>query len=88
MRKNLFFSLLLLILAGAPVLRAQVSASLAGVIRDPSGARIAGASITVTNVETGAARPSVTDDAGRYEVLALPVGEYKISVSKAGFQEQ
>ncbi|MGC2528693.1 MAG: carboxypeptidase regulatory-like domain-containing protein, partial [Candidatus Acidiferrum sp.] len=31
---------------------------------------------------------SVTDDAGRYEVLALPVGEYKISVSKAGFQEQ
>ena len=88
MRKNLFFSLLLLILAGAPVLRAQVSASLAGVIRDPSGARIAGASITVTNVETGAARASVTDDAGRYEVLALPVGEYKISVSKAGFQEQ
>ncbi len=88
MRKNMFFSLLLLLLAGAPALRAQVSASLAGVITDPSGARIAGASITVTNVETGAARASVTDDAGRYEVLALPVGEYKISVSKAGFQEQ
>ncbi|MGC1619496.1 MAG: carboxypeptidase-like regulatory domain-containing protein [Candidatus Acidiferrum sp.] len=88
MRKNMFFSLLLLILVCAPGLRAQVSASLAGVITDPSGARIAAASITVTNVETGAARPSVTDDAGRYEVLALPVGEYKISVSKAGFQEQ
>jgi hypothetical protein len=39
-------------------------------------------------METGATRHSRTDAAGRYQVLALPVGEYQLRVSKAGFQEQ
>ena len=76
------------LLVSAPALHAQVSASLTGVIADASGARVAGAAITVKNVETGAIRNSVTNDDGRYEVLALPVGEYEISVSKSGFNEQ
>jgi len=69
-------------------LHAQVSASLTGVVTDRSGARIPYAAVTVKNVETGAARDTVADDAGRYQVLALPVGEYEIGVSKASFQEQ
>ena len=88
MNANKLFRFAVLLFAGPLCLRAQVSGSLTGVITDTSGARIAAASISVTNLETGAARSSVTDDAGRYEVLALPVGEYKISASKTGFQEQ
>ena len=89
MRSNKILSLLFFVLlANVPRLHAQVSASITGVITDTSGARVPAAAISVKNVETGASRSSVSDDAGRYQVLALPVGEYEIRVSKAGFQEQ
>ena len=88
MRANRPFCFLLLFLAAAPCLRAQVSASLTGLITDATGARVAGASITITSVETGAVRSSVSDRSGRYQLLALPVGEYELRVSKAGFEEQ
>jgi len=85
---NRLLPILLLIAAAAPSLRAQVSASIAGVVTDRSGARVPAAAIIVKNLETGAIRSTVTDDAGRYQVLALPVGEYEIRISKTGFQEQ
>ena len=85
---NRLLPILLLIAAAAPSLRAQVSASIAGVVSDTSGARVPAAAIIVKNLETGAIRSTVTDDAGRYQVLALPVGEYEIRISKTGFQEQ
>lgn len=88
MRANRLLPILLAIAAAAPSLRAQVSASIAGVITDTSGARVPAAAIIVKNLETGAIRSTVTDDAGRYQVLALPVGEYEIRISKPGFQEQ
>ncbi len=81
-------SLLLLFLAGAARLNAQVSASITGLVADASGARVMAAAIKVKNLETGASRNAVTDEAGRYQVLALPVGEYEITVSKNGFGEQ
>lgn len=88
MRTNKLCTLLLLLLTGVPGLHAQVSASLTGVITDASGARVASAAITAKNVETGAIRGTLSDDSGRYQVLALPVGEYEIRVTKTGFQEQ
>jgi hypothetical protein len=87
MRANKLCTFLFLLLTGVPSLKAQVSASIAGVITDTSGARVPSATITVKNVETGAIRATVSDDVGRYQILALPVGEYEIKVSKAGFQE-
>jgi len=59
MRTNKLCTLLFLLLAGVPRLHAQVSASLAGVISDSSGARVPSAAITVKNVETGAIRSAV-----------------------------
>jgi hypothetical protein len=80
--------LLFILLTGTKSLDAQVSASVTGVITDSSGGRIPSAAITVKNVETGTIRSAVSDGTGRYQVLALPVGEYEIRVSKSGFQEQ
>jgi hypothetical protein len=89
MRTNKLVNLLFFfLLTGVPRLHAQVSASITGVITDTSGARVPAAAVTVKNVETGSLRSTVSDDAGRYQVLALPVGEYEIRVSKAGFREQ
>jgi hypothetical protein len=76
-----------LLLACLPSAGAEVSASIKGMVTDPSGAPVPSAAVKTKNLETGAIRSSVTDDAGRYLVLSLPVGEYEIRVSKGGFQE-
>ena len=88
MRLNRTYLLLFLLVTAVSGLRAQVTASITGVISDPSGARVPSAAVAVKNVETGVIRTTISDDAGRYQMLALPVGEYEIRVSKAGFQEQ
>ena len=66
---------------------AQVSAAISGRVTDPSGSAVSGASITGKNLETGAAHATFTDEAGRYSLLSLAVGEYEIRISKQNFQE-
>jgi hypothetical protein len=63
------------------------TAGLAGMVTDPSGAAIAGAEVTVSNMNTGASRSTTTGDAGWYQVLSLPVGDYEVVVRKKGFAE-
>jgi hypothetical protein len=65
----------------------QVSAALSGAVTDPSQAAVSGASVTVKNTDTGAVRDTTTDDAGRYQFVSLPVGNYEIHVTKTGFAE-
>ena len=65
---------------------AQAQASLWGLVSDASGAGIAGANVKVTNLETGAERSLVTDDAGRFNAPSLAVGRYEIAASKPGFR--
>lgn len=77
----------LVISASASPLTAQVSASLSGTVTDPSGAAISNATLTVREMHTGVQRRTVTDDAGRYQFVALPVGDYEIDVKKVGFAE-
>jgi hypothetical protein len=67
--------------------RAQVSASITGIVTDASGAPVPAAAVKTKNLETGAIRTAVTDGSGRYLVVSLAVGEYEVSVSKTGFQE-
>jgi hypothetical protein len=68
-----------------PLAVAQVSATLSGTVMDQSRATVAGASVTVKNVETGVARATATGDAGRYQVFSLSIGEYEVLASKQGF---
>jgi hypothetical protein len=65
---------------------AQGAASIGGTIVDSSGSAIPEASVKVTNVETGAARTLVTDEAGRYEASLLEIGNYEVSAEKTGFE--
>src|ERR1700739_1846666 len=76
------------ILLCAQPLHAQVFASISGRVTDPTGATAAGAAITATNLETGEKRTTVSDDAGRYWIPSLAVGEYEVQISKEGFQAQ
>jgi len=74
-------------LTGASSVHAQVAASITGAVTDPSGAPISAAAVTAKNLETGVIRSTTTNDAGRYLVLSLPVGQYEVRVTKAGFKE-
>jgi Carboxypeptidase regulatory-like domain len=56
-------------------------------VADPSGAPVPSATVTASNTETGALRTATTDDAGRYQIVWLAVGEYEVTIAKPGFQE-
>jgi outer membrane receptor protein involved in Fe transport len=73
--------LLLLVLGCATTAPAQVNtATLSGTVSDPQGLPVKGATVTLTNAGTGAQRTSVTDDDGRYGLIGLPPGQYKMTV--------
>src|ERR1035438_4638495 len=79
-------ALILVGLVGASVLRADVTGSIQGVVRDRSRGAIAGARLTITNVETNLRYEETTGADGSYRVLALPAGNYKLSVTAGGFR--
>jgi hypothetical protein len=65
---------------------AQVhTGSIAGTVRDKAGAVIPNASVTAKNLETGAERTVQSNDLGSYNIVALPPGDYEISVTSANF---
>lgn len=67
-------------------LHSQVNtASLTGLVTDPTGAAIPKVEVTVTEGATGYTRKTTTDSAGYYSFQDLPIGQYTISVSFAGF---
>jgi len=66
---------------------AQVSATLSGIVTDPSDAAVVSAGVTAKEVDTGITRTTTTNDAGRYDLFELPVGLYEIHVRKQGFSE-
>src|SRR5437867_3626702 len=63
---------------------AQTEASISGVIRDPSGAVIPGATVTVTNPETNLVRTAISNEAGVYNFPILQPGKYNIKVELPG----
>jgi hypothetical protein len=79
--------LLLLTFLASPATRAQTSGSITGIVTDSSGAVIQGAAINVKSMETGAIRTTTTNAAGRYFVLDLPVGEYRVTASNPNFRD-
>jgi hypothetical protein len=79
--------LILIFLSAVPVC-AQVSAIVSGSVTDPTGATVPAAAVSAKNVDTGAARSTVSDAEGHYQFFSLPVGQYEIHASKTGFTEE
>jgi hypothetical protein len=66
--------------------KAQLSAgSVTGIVRDSTGSVIAGASVTLRNVETTVQHKTVSNDAGNYVFLNIGPGRYVLEASSAGF---
>ncbi len=65
---------------------AQTLGEISGLVSDSTGAVVAGASVTVTNTATAAARDVKTNESGLFSFPALNPGNYEIKVSASGFK--
>ena len=63
------------------------AADLQGYVRDPSGAAVTGATVTVRNPATNFSRDVTTNDEGYYQLTNLPPGSYEITVEAGGFSK-
>jgi Carboxypeptidase regulatory-like domain len=86
--KHLFVwgSIVLMLLVNVAVIRADVTGGIQGVVRDPSQGAIAGAQLTITNTATNLTYNATSGTDGSYRVLALPAGNYKLTVTATGFR--
>ena len=65
----------------------STSANLSGVVKDPAGAVVPGATITARNPATNDTRTATTNDDGFYQLLQLTPGTYEVSVEAANFKK-
>jgi len=63
-----------------------VRSTVLGTVSDPTGAVLPGASVNVTNTETGVVQSTVADSQGRYAVTDLLPAAYNVEASLSGFQ--
>ncbi len=69
-------------------LRAQVeTGKIVGSVKDPSGAVVADAVVTVTEIQTNVEKKSTTNSNGEYVVTELKSGNYIVSVEHPGFKK-
>jgi Carboxypeptidase regulatory-like domain len=79
--------LVVVTLFSATTLRADVTGSVLGVVRDSTQAVVGGARIVVTNAETNFTKETTSSADGSYRILALPAGTYTLTATAAGFQQ-
>src|SRR6185312_12718723 len=83
--RNLATLTILLLALGSQMMAQSARARIVGTVKDPQGAVVAGANVTVTNVATGVESKAVTDHDGSFQALELPIGTYKVKVERNGF---
>jgi outer membrane receptor protein involved in Fe transport len=88
-RNRIGLSIVVIFMISAGLVHGQTTfASLRGTVRDPSGAAIANATVTVMNDATQVSREARTGEAGTYAVFDLAPSIYKITIAAPGFAIQ
>ncbi len=85
MAKRLASSVLCVLLTAATSWAQSTKAELFGVVRDPSGLAVPGATVDLLNADTQVKLSAPSDEQGGFHFSALSAGNYEISVSKEGF---
>ncbi|HXM96484.1 MAG TPA: TonB-dependent receptor [Candidatus Dormibacteraeota bacterium] len=91
MRKSLglgllFMALVALLCSANAAWGQDVTATITGTVTDPSGAAVAGATVTAKDTDRGTLHTTQTNESGVYNVLRIPVGVYDVKVEANGFQ--
>jgi outer membrane receptor protein involved in Fe transport len=87
MKKFFMFvaALSLALFATSALAQTSTTGSIEGMVTDPNGAAVKGATVTATSPQLISARTATTSDDGRYQILNLPPGRYKVEVDAGGF---
>ncbi len=81
-----FRGLAAFLLSVSSLLAQDANGRVVGSVFDPSGAVVAGAKVTVTNVSTRVSRETTSATDGSYQVLSVPIGSYTVSAESPGFK--
>jgi len=89
MKRSVMFSLVVIAVLTAGFLAAQeITGDIRGVVKDPTGASISGAKVSVINTDRNTTIRTLTTGAdGNYVAPYLPVGRYQIVVEAPGFKK-
>jgi outer membrane receptor protein involved in Fe transport len=82
---RLFAALSVTIFSVCALAQTSTTGSIEGVVLDPNGAAVRGATVTVTSPNLISSQTAVTKEDGRYQILSLPPGTYKVVVDASGF---
>jgi hypothetical protein len=85
-QRSAFCILLVLALFAGSAQAQEVRASITGIVTDPSGAPVVGATVVVTNVTQNTSVSTSTNESGTYNVPFLAPGSYKVAVKAQGFK--
>lgn len=87
-RRILWMGAIVLFIAMGRSGLAQFNASIQGVVKDPSGAVVPGATVTLTDTDTNRVRTSTTSANGVYTFNALPPNNFILTVTRQGFKKK
>ncbi len=76
-----------IVLQAAGAQAQQATALITGTVKDPSGAVVAGAKVTLRNSNTNIARSVTTNKDGYYSFSLVPIGAYELTVEQRGFEK-
>src|SRR5208337_5541387 len=74
------------LLSAKALAQGETTSAIVGEVRDATDAVVAGATVTIANLETGLRRSAKTDDAGRFNFPQLKPGTYSVRVEAQGFE--
>lgn len=85
--KSVTIALLMLLLACFAWAQTQSQGALVGTVTDTTGAVVAGAKVTITNLATSITKSTTTDDHGEYQVSFIAPGKYMVGADAPGFKK-
>jgi hypothetical protein len=88
--RAVFFAttLCMALLAALPGAAQNVRGSISGVVKDASGAVIAGAHVTTTHLDTNRTQSTRSDGSGEFAFTLLPPGRYRVQIEQSGFRKK
>ncbi len=77
------------VFVSVPLAWAQLrsTGTIVGIVKDPSGAVIADAAVTLKNTGTGATAQTETSSSGDYTFPVVLIGQYELTATKTGFKQ-
>jgi hypothetical protein len=83
--RNLMLLAALLAIVSLSAFSQTSRGTVSGIVNDPSGAVVPGATITLTNEQTGVARSTTSNNEGAYRFDAVDLGSYAVKIEATGF---